>query len=538
MSNKYTLKAQYNYKGNLWKPGKVVDSKDFDIAVLIRDGAILEPYTGENDYPVEAAASRALRGQAPTAENGTGSPFIDANDSIPIFPTVDHLKGSSAVLKNGQTVYVKSIDRFFTWHLGFAGVTDGLRSFDDDNETGYFLYIPIASKLWIEQTSWYVSPLGDDENPGTSAKPIATFEEWLTRTQGYYKDGTVINLVPDPDGANTFQNLKGVLCGDPFVPNARLTIQGTLRLLEGPISDAVITKSDYETSLKSIISVTGVYAYDGKLVAASPSNQRAYVIAHATDEVSVINWNNANCDDSTPPTTDTDISFYESPTIASVELYSTEQGNNTTDSRPGVILKDLTITSLVGANLALKWVTADSVDMQGDMFFECSSTQTVTNNTKMGLFLNFENCWLYACNIYNSTVYYSTLNYITGDQTMYNCDVQLNDIIWLESARNGFVVINKTMVDAVAAQFGGTVRNALFQISNGSKVNAPQTNRFETAGQSFVLDGKTRHIPQFAGGELAIPAEAKCEEWAQLEAAPFNDYCESTYGSSIRSFAL
>lgn len=526
MSNKYTLKAQYNYKGNLWKPGKIVDSKDFDISVLIRDGAILEPFTGETDYPVEAAASRALRGQAPTAENGTGSAFIDANDSVPVFPTVDHLKASSVALKDGQTVYVKSIDRFFTWHLGFAGSADGLRSFADDGETGYFLHLPIASKEWIEKTTWYISALGDDENPGTNALPIATFKEWLTRTKGYYKDGTVINLVPDPDGTNSWDNISGILQGSVDNVDAILTIKGELRLIASSTKTGVtIADSDIATALQSKITkaATNFSAYVGKI--AKAGSVMAYVTDDGTNECLLSYWSDLTGVVDATPTAETSVSFYDVTELAQVRL----QVNN---NHSKVVLQYMNIAQAKLNNTKMLWCKADSVLPVGDCSIVASNVTALTNETTICA-INISNSIFTEIETRNSKLYCEGYCFFFGNLNNNNGQVELVGDNWVITTGNFYNGRNNSFCEASNSFLAGTCY-WVFNLMTNSHCSVPMTTpQLTGTNADFALDGATSHIPIFAGGETDVPVAVSCKTWAELTGSPFNQYCRSQKGSSV-----
>lgn len=528
MATKYLLLSDYVYLGSTWRAGKVISSNHFNITQLVNDGCELTPYTGTIPKEIQAAQARASQGNAPSAEL-RGYELAGLKNEVVVFDTVALAKAGAKTLKDYQLCYVKTLDRYFTWVLASTATVDGYVCFADTDSTGMFETVPGCSLVALDQTTWYISALGDDEGTGSVSSPLATFKEWLTRTGGHFKDGTTINLVPDPDGSNEWTE---EIVGSVYAPyaGAVLNILGSLRTVS---TKSAVTIADGVAATNTMFKITKAIdwsSFVGSLFA-KDANTMTWGASQATNDLFVKEWfDPAAVTPVATPTATTSVLEKGLTDSAGVTLHMHGEGQ--------VVCKYFAFVSALHIG-------------KGARFVCCYFTEAEVVEGSP----SFQHCYVEQLNVYAPVkvdIVSSVLQGVDSIGATWNIDgmvttgnllfaggyTTLTNNIWGKAITGSLYTANKMhMVDCSAGVFSGAGVESVFAINTGSKLVIDAAGQYIAGStQDFIIDGATSHVPPLAGGELAVPASASCKTWAELTGSPFSNTVQKQgTGSSVQA---
>lgn len=532
MATKYLLTSDFQYFASLWRAGKIVSDAHFDISTLIAHGAQLEPYTGTIPPAIAAQMARASQGQLPP--DTLGFAIAGASLAAHAFATVALMVAAAPTLKHGEVVYVSSLDRYFTWVLGSSLALDGYIVVPDADSTGCFTALPSVSQTAYDQTEWYISALGDDEGTGSVDSPLLTFREWYTRTGGHFKDGTTINLVPDPDGPNTWaDSLVGVVY--PEYAGAKLIIQGELRTTETITAVTIVDATAATNTLFEVTKSKDWSTYPGKLIA-KDANTMAWAYAQSTTHLYVTAWFDPETGaEVATPTASTSVTVKSITDIPDVTLQMT-------DSVSAVIeLRYLSSTNFayLGTGLKLVACNADSLEVvSGPVWLTHSYVTQALSYTHSKI--NVSNTVITNLTSRDSQWDIESFFCSAGNHVYNGGFTRVYGQCWARAIVGSLYTAHKGHTcDFVGGNLSGATIASVFAVNSGSKVflNAGSMPYADGTTQDFIIDGATSHVPPLAGGELAVPAAASCKTWAELTGSPFSNSV-APYGRTAAVQAL
>lgn len=510
-TTRYILSAPFKFFGTMWQPGKVILSNVHNVPLLIKHGAQLQPDT--SNPAVENVKRLGANGQLLQREALAYEGVVSRETTF--VNTVEQMKACAHLLTDGSTVFVNSLKRSFQWCLGSSITPDGLIVIADDASTGVFVSRETVAKYWTDQTTWFISAIGDDENPGTEALPIATVKEWYTRTGGQFRDGTVLTLVPGETNEWT-ESIEGVVTGE-YV-EAVLHIKGELRT-EETIEDVVIADATTATNTAAKITLVDQdwSTYVGKLLA-TETGKYAFAFGESTDDLFTAYWFQPNTGVVGTPTTATTVLVKSLTLIPSLSL------------RPMNSDFEVKYSNMhVETQYAYEGQTFECCQLDNYHQLTGNNNTNVNScciNTSFELLnsrMTLTNTIVAASTIRNSYLSIDR-SYFLGNVQVYKSNVDLTNACWMFGITGACWQLKQgAYADFSGGALAGVNVDIVIALSHGSKCLVPASGAYLSGDTSdFTIEAQTSMVPALAGGETEVPAAAPCSTWAELAAAPFS----------------
>lgn len=114
-------------------------------------------------------------------------------DQVTVDPQGRLVDFDTTGLEDGVVAFVNSVEAQWTFDATSVAVADGITIAQPVVGPGRWFRVPGFSVKWTLQTTWFVSPVGDDENPGlVVGSPIQTLNELSRRISGGTIDASVL----------------------------------------------------------------------------------------------------------------------------------------------------------------------------------------------------------------------------------------------------------------------------------------------------------------------------------------------------------
>jgi hypothetical protein len=218
-------------------------------------------------------------------------PTQTGNTDLLIFPSIGALQAQSVTsYESGMLAFVQTIrDYFFIEKTVNTGSTDSIQTLDALNYEGVWHRMGLGGSYWKNQRTWYVnSESGDDQNLGSSDKPIKTIDELYRRLLGVTKIGSsyTINLMSVTSSITNNLGLNIELDGGSVTFQGYpqlMTDLGTITALSGAVDYSAATSGS-----APYISVSGALTTAFASSSLVADNNLLYV--SSSTGVSVIGW--------------------------------------------------------------------------------------------------------------------------------------------------------------------------------------------------------------------------------------------------------
>lgn len=160
------------------------------------------------------------------------------------------------VLNAGAAFFVKSQLAVWRWIPTSTVAADNKTTCNptaNGVSAGRFERDPVGNVVWQNQASWSVAPtLGNDENDGSFASPLATYAEFQRRVGLKFDPPQATTLTFLEDAPNEFANVSLA----PTAQVSSLTIKGTLVQQAGPFVVSAVTAINRAGNQEQVVTST------------------------------------------------------------------------------------------------------------------------------------------------------------------------------------------------------------------------------------------------------------------------------------------